>query len=153
MPLAASYLALLQIGGVAGRTLWGLASDTLLGGRRKPALAALAPAALGCVVLLALLPPGTPPLALVPLVFALGFTAIGWNGLFLALMAEQAAPELAATAVGLGVTGVFVSIVLTPPLFGLVVDQSGSYQLAWWLLAAIMACGLPLLVWIQDGKR
>lgn len=153
LPLAASYLAVLQVGGMVGRTAWGLISDTILHGRRKPAMVAIAPAALGCVVLLALLPPGTPPLLLLPLVAALGFTAIGWNGIFLALMAEQAPPDLAATAVGLAVTGVFVSIVLTPPLFGLVVDRSGSYQLAWWLLAAILAAGLPLLVWIKEGRR
>ena len=38
------------------------------------------------------LPVGTPPLLLVPLVAALGFTAVGWNGIFLALMAEQGPP-------------------------------------------------------------
>jgi sugar phosphate permease len=153
LPLAASYLAVLQIGGVGGRAIWGLLSDTLLHGRRKPAMVIIAPAAVVCVVLLALLPVGSSPLLLVPLVAAIGFTAVGWNGIFLALMAEQGPPELAATAVGLGVTGVFVSIVLTPPLFGLVVDQSGSYQVAWWLLAAILVCSLPLLRWIQDGTR
>jgi predicted MFS family arabinose efflux permease len=113
----------------------------------------LAPAALACVVLLALLPAGTPPLLLVPLVAALGSTAVGWNGIFLALLAEQTTPDQAATAVGLGVTGVFVSIVLTPPLFGYLVDQSGSYQLAWWTLAAIIAAGLPLLRWIREGIK
>ncbi len=152
LPLAAAYLAVLQVGGVVGRTVWGLASDTLFGGRRKPAMVIIAPAALACVVLLALVPRGAPPLLLLPLVAALGFTAVGWNGIFLALMAEQAPPELAATAVGLAVTGVFVAIVLTPPLFGLVVDRTGSYQLAWWLLAAVLVAGLPLLIWIKEGK-
>ena len=34
---AAAYLALAQVGGVVGRIGWGLASDVVWGGRRKPA--------------------------------------------------------------------------------------------------------------------
>jgi sugar phosphate permease len=52
---AAGYLALAQVGGVVGRIGWGLASDVVWGGRRKPALMLVPPVgALGALGLAAL---------------------------------------------------------------------------------------------------
>ena len=113
--VAAGYLALAQVGGVCGRIGWGLASDALWHGRRKPALACIPPLGALLVVLLAALPADTPGPLLVLLALALGATLIGWNALALTFQAEQAGPHRAGTALGLGITVIFVGAVLIPP--------------------------------------
>lgn len=150
---AASYLAIAQLGGMLGRVAWGLASDLIWAGRRKPALGLLVPAsALGSLGL-ALLPNTAPAVLVGALAFALGVSAIGWNGLLLAYIAEQAGPYRAGTALGLSLTMIFVSGVLAPPLFGLAVDRAGSYTPAWLGLSVVLLAGLALFPLMREVAR
>jgi sugar phosphate permease len=147
---AATYLAVAQLGGVLGRLAWGFASDHVWSGRRKPALAFIPPAGALALVGLALLPPGASTGLVAALALALGLTAIGWNGLFLTFLAEQAGPGRAGTAIGLGVSAVFLGAVVSPPLFGWIVDRTGSYQLAWLLVAGVLVAALALFPLMRD---
>lgn len=151
--VAAGFLALAHVGGVIGRIGLGIASDTLAGGRRKPVLAAVPPLGALGVVLLALLPPTTPPLAVGAVALALGATVVGWNGVHIIYLAEQAGPHRAGTALGLSLLLIFASGVLVPPLFGSLVDRFGSYQPVWLLLAAILLTALALIPWMREPAR
>ena len=150
---AAAYLALAQVGGVIGRIGWGLASDLIWHGRRKPALAIIPPVgALGAVGLAAL-SHETPAWLVGALAVVMGATVIGWNGLLLAYIAEQAGPHRAGTAIGLSVSIVFLGAVIYPPLFGWLVDRAGSYQPAWLLLAVFLLSGLVLFPCMREVSR
>jgi ACS family hexuronate transporter-like MFS transporter len=139
---AGGLLALAQGGGVAGRIGWGLVSDHFLGGRRRPVLAVIGVLAAAAALGLAAVGPQTPRLVLVPLLLTFGLSAIGWNGISMTFVAEVVGPQVSATAAGLNLTASYLGIMVCPPLFGLLVDLSGSYALAFavgagWSLAAL----------------
>ncbi len=144
VPEAAAYLALAQVGGVVGRIAWGLASDLVWGGRRKPALLLVPPVGAAGALGLAALSHQTPAWLVALLALVMGASVIGWNGLLLAYVAEQAGPHRAGTAIGLAVSIIFLGAVVYPPAFGWLVDRAGSYQPAWLALAAVLLAGLAL---------
>lgn len=150
--LAASLLAVGQISGAAGRVVWGVLSDRLLGGRRKSALLLVG----GLAILMALstsLFSTETPLWIVACVLALlGLTVQGWNGLTHALAAELAGTYAAGLAAGLNITLGFLGATVLPPIFGFIVDQSGSYQPAWIALAGIIGAGLAALHWVKEKR-
>ncbi|MBX5491858.1 MAG: MFS transporter [Chloroflexi bacterium] len=147
---SARYLALAQLGAIIGRVAWGVASDLVWNGRRKPALGVIVPASALGTLGLAVLPPWTPAAVVALLALALGATVIGWNGVLLTYVAEQAGPYRAGTALGLLTTTVFGGAVLAPPLFGWLVDRFGSYTPAWLALSAILLAGLALFPLLRE---
>jgi predicted MFS family arabinose efflux permease len=151
--VAAAYLALAHAGGVVGRLALGVLSDTLAGGRRKPILALVPPAGALGTLALALMPTTVPAVFVALLALLLGATVIGWNGLQLTYLAEQAGPHRAGTVLGLNLTLIFASGVLVPPLFGALVDRLGSYQPVWLALAAILLAGLALFPFMRETPR
>ena len=145
--VAGGYLALCQAGGVFGRVFWGVVSDRLFKGRRMAVLALIGVLSALISVIVARLEPGVSLGLLSLLVFAYGATAIGWNGLYHAAMAEASGRRFAATGTGLGMTLNQFGVIGGPPLFGFVVDVSGSYHVAWTLLAGFCIAGVLLSVY------
>lgn len=136
---AGIFLGLLQAGGIAGRILLGLLSDRL--GSRKPALI-LAGAGAACTcAAMSFMGNGAPLAALGVVSAALGFLLLGWNGIYIAYLSEATPPGSAATAVGAGLTVTNLGSLTVPPLFGLLVDLSGSYTLLWIALTLWVALG------------
>ncbi len=149
---AATLLALGQIFGTCGRIGWGALSDRFLGGRRKPALVLVGFLAILIIVGISFFSSQT-PFALVAFFVALmGLTVVGWNGLYLALISELVGTHAAGLSIGLSTTGAFLGIVALPPLFGFVVDQSGSYRLAWMGLAGMILVAISVLQWIREQQ-
>ena len=146
---AGLMLAVAQTAGVVGRVVWGALADRC--GRPLLVLAGLGGGmALGALAM-ALLSPSWPVLftAVVSAVF--GATAIGWNGVYLAEVARQAPLGQAVEATGGTLFFTFFGVLVGPPLFALVVENGGSYALAFGLLAVpTIACGAILLA--QDLK-
>jgi sugar phosphate permease len=146
---AAGMLAFCQFAGALGKPLSGLWSDRLLHRRRVPALLAMgALAGLSCVAF-ALLQPGHPWL-LWGALFLLGFGAVGWGGLMGTLAAETGGRRAAGAAAGVSAAFFNVGIFLGPPLFGLIVDRTGSYPPAWWALAASSGVALVMLLFVRE---
>lgn len=151
---AGGFLALCQMGGVFGRVFWGFVSDRFFGGRRMVVLALVGLIAASMSVALAFLAEGLPLGWLALLVVVYGASAIGWNGVYHVLVAETAGREFAGTGVGLSMTLNQFGTVGGPPLFGLVVDLSGSYHSAWLLMAGLTLAGTVLAVAnIREEKR
>ena len=149
---AAGLLALCQAAGAFGKPLSGLVSDRLLGRRRKAPLLALAGLAGVACAILALLGPGHTWLLWAALVM-LGVGAVGWGGLLSTLAGETAGPAAAGAAAGVTAAINNVGIFIGPPLFGLIVDRSGSYAPAWWAMvgaAGLAACFLAL---VREPRR
>jgi len=136
-PLAAGLLVAVHLGGVLGRLAWGALSDRRYGGRRVPALAWCV--GVGILFPLALtalpVPARGPEVVLLALVG--GMLLLGWNGLYSTLITELAGPGRAATAMGISMTLLYLTTVLTPPLFGWLVDHT-SYAAGWTALTGVM---------------
>lgn len=138
---AAFCLTLMNVGGILGRVFWGVVSDRLFKGSRKIVLLFIASLVFFISLLLGL-NLRLPPLMLIFILFVLGASAIGWNGVYHALIGKISGKEMAGRATGLIVAIVFIGGVVGPLLFGKIVDASGSYDTAWLFLSAVMACAV-----------
>ena len=149
---AAGLLALCQGAGAVGKPVSGLISDRLLGRRRRPALLALCGfSALACVVL-ALAGPGRYALLAAALVL-LGLGAVGWGGLLGTLAGETAGPAAAGAAAGVTAALDNIGIFVGPPVFGFIVDRTGSYAPAWWAMVGASAGAAVLLAFVREPRR
>lgn len=152
IPVTTSALLLVgaQIAGAAGRLSWGVWSDRVFRGRRKPALmAAGAFSALGSL-LLGWVPDGTPWWAIGLLVVAYAFNAIGWHGSWIALVSEIAGPDKQGRTIGVAMTVMYAGIILLPPLFGVFVDLTHHWATAWSLLAIGLMAGTVLVAPVRE---
>ena len=132
---AAGLLALAQAGGTASRLAWGVLSDWLFGGRRRPGLVinALIGATSYTAFALSLVPPVLAPV----LAVVAGAAAFGYMGLYLALVAEIGGARYAGLLTGVAVSFAWSGVLVGPPLFGLVLEATGSYALPWGLLTVV----------------
>ena len=150
---AAGLLIVVQVSGAVGRVGWVLVSNRLFRGRRALSLASVGVLAGVSMAFLALIPSDASLLAVLLLMFAVGVTAFGITGLYVLLISELAGPGLTGTAFGfitmIGHMGAFG----IPPLFGLIVDQTGSYSMAWWMVAGVAVIGSVLLVFVRPQPR
>lgn len=128
-PVAAGgVLAAVQMGGVAGRLAWGALADRIGDGRRVLIAVALGIALLASVLQLAAGP------TLVLAFVALGATAIGWNGVFLAEVARLAPERRVGDAIAVVLAGTYLGVCVGPALFSAVAPGFPSYGSAFVLL-------------------
>jgi len=151
--LASKFLVIVQVGGVAGRILWGVISDTLFSNARRPALMTIGFLAGFLALVMLLVGPRTPFWLLSIITFFLGFTAIGWNGLYVALISELVNSDQAGTAIGFGITIIQLGVLFFPPIFGLLIDLTGSYKASWVLLCLLGLLGALLVSRVQELKN
>ena len=140
---AGAALAAAQTAGVVGRIGWGLVADRWLGARRT--LLALGAGSLLCGVALPLLAPLGHRPALLALLCLYGALAIGWNGVYLALVARLVPHAQAAKATGGTLFFTFSGVLLGAPLFGSLGTALGSLAWAFALLALPLAAVLVLM--------
>lgn len=149
-----TMLAVALAGSTVGRVGWGLASDLLLRGRRVEMLGLINILGAVSVALLIWLPSNASIGMVAVLVFFIGATGLGWSGLWTTLLAERAAPDLVGTAIGFAIAIHSVLGFVVAPLFGFIVDRTGSYDMGWLLVVAMSAAGTLLLVFLRpQGRR
>jgi cyanate permease len=88
-----------------------------------------------------------------PVIFVLGVGGIGFGGVYLTLLSELGGRGGAAKAAGFGSTIGVGGSVLGPPVFGYIVDATGSYNAAWLLQAFMAALCVLLLNFVREEKR
>lgn len=151
LPSAAGrMLAMVHIGGVVGRLVWGTASDRLAGARRKPVLVWVLLGGVLVLVSLSRLPIGAGAWLAVGVAFVCGLFLAGWNGLLINMVTERAGEARAATAIGASLTVMFLTTMVSYPLFGSVVQAAHSYAPAWLLVAACHAAALLILTRVHE---
>ena len=150
---AAGLLIVTQVSGAGGRISWVLVNDMLPKGRLALSLASVGVLAGVCMAFLALIPSDASLLAVLALMFAVGITAFGFSGLNALLISELAGPGLTGTAFGFTVMIGQVGGFGIPPLFGLIVDRTGSYSMAWWMMAGVTVIGSVMLVFVRPQPR
>ena len=151
--LAGICLSVSMAGAAIARIVWGLVSDTMLGGRRVGLLVVLSVVSAFSLALLVTLSPGTSLALVFGVVFLIGGTAMGWTGLTGTLLAELAGPRLTGTAIGLASTIIRLGPLGVTPVFGLIVDREGSYDLAWWMVVALSGVSAMLLAVLGVRSR
>lgn len=127
---AGSLLAVAQAGGAVARLGLGAASDRWLGGARTPCLvltSLLTAITFGAFAQLSPSSPGVGSLV----AFCAGAGALGWVGLYMVLSAEVGGREEAGLTTGVGVAFLLAGILVGGPLFGLVLEHTDSYAVAW----------------------
>jgi MFS family permease len=135
-------VAVANVAGIIGRVLWGVVSDRHRGGSRKAYLLTINVVGLIGALLLFVVP-RTAPIALIGAIVALaGVALIGYQGLWITMIAEVAGPERVGAATGFAITFVAGAIAASPPLYGLVADLTGTYRAIWAVLAAILMVAL-----------
>lgn len=141
---AGLVLAAAQIAGVGGRILWGALAGLVLPARHVLMLLGLLMAAAG--VVMALVAPGWPLVAIFAVAMIYGATAVAWNGVMLAELSRLAPPGQAVTATGGSLFFTFGGVMLGPTLFGAWVNAAGSYPSGFLILAALGVTGAACLL-------
>jgi len=138
----------LLIGGVVGRLFWGWLSDsrpTL----RLPVLQATA--ILGALSILSLLL--VPDWALLAALIFVGTTSVGWNGVYIAAVAEACLPHRIGAATGVSLTLVNLGAIVVPLMIGVVVHVFDSWTLGLTVLVVLSGvAGLVALVFTEPAS-
>lgn len=141
---AGLVLSISQAGGIAGRIFWGAVSDWTA--RARLVLAGLGLLMAGAATATAFFAASWPFWAIALVAAAFGATAVGWNGVFLAEVARVSPRAETSRATGGALTVTFTGVVISPPVFGVLVAATGTYTAGFFVLAACAALsGLILL--------
>jgi|tagenome__1003787_1003787.scaffolds.fasta_scaffold20953057_2 MFS family permease len=148
------FVAVANVAGIAGRVLWGLVSDHHGGGNRKIYLLTINLVGLIGALLLFVVPATAPTLVIGAIVALAGLALIGYQGLWITMIAEVAGPARVGAATGFAITFVACAIALSPPLYGLVADLAGTYRAIWAVLAGVLVVALlpAMLVREHDAE-
>ena len=135
---AGLLVAASQAGGAVSRLVLGAASDRWAAGRRSLWLAFTG--AIGAVIfgVYAVWPASSAGLAGV-LAFATGVGAYGWVGIFFVISAEAGGRDQAGLLSGVAFAAIVLGLRVGPPIFGLLLEGSDSYAVAWAVFAALSA--------------
>ena len=76
---------------------------------------------------------------------AFGFSAVGWNGVFLAQVAKLSVSSQVGLATGGALFFTFAGVLFGPAAFAVLYKALASYTLTFSLLAAVAAAGIMCL--------
>ena len=127
--LAGLVMATSQVASVIGRVAWGVVADRLLSRRRMLGLLGAGMGFTAVVTLAAV--PQWPGWLLFVYAALFGATAVGWNGVYLAEVADLAPAGQTSQATGGCLFFTFLGVVVTPLLFNLMLSLAGSYAVAY----------------------
>ena len=149
--LAGMVMAASQLTSVVGRIAWGIVADRVA--TRRATLGMLG-VGMGLTALTALWAgPQWPLWALFVFAMALGATAVGWNGVFLAELTRLAPKDRVGDVTGGCSFFTFLGVVLTPPLFHLAFSLTGSYGVTYAVFGVpALAVGVALLATARIGR-
>ncbi len=138
--VAALFLAVTQVGAIAGRVGWGAIGDWI-GNRR--ALTSVSLVAALCCGLMSLVDGHSNVVIVGALCLVLGAAAMSWNAVYISLVTSMAPARSTGSTLGTGLSLVLAGFMVAP-LFGRVADVAGSFRPAWLALAALVAVGIGL---------
>ncbi|GAB3678130.1 MFS transporter [Salinisphaera aquimarina] len=148
---AGLFMSIAQTGGILGRIGWGWLVDTAISARAV--LIGIALAMGGTAVSLGLLPQSTPWWIIAAIVFVLGATAIGWNGVYLSELARVSGVEEVGRITGAALFFTYLGVVIGPPIFSAALALTGTYTVSFALISATVVLGSLLLLSRMPGKH
>ncbi len=136
---AAALFAVINGVAMLTRIAWGLLSDRYFQGKRRPVLLIIVLLTVSSTLGAAVIPPQAPWILAVGLAALLGASAFAWTAVLGTLVVEVAGRESTGSAISLVQLIAAPASLLGPPMFGFLVDQSGTYRFAWLVLACVGA--------------
>ena len=150
--IAGLLFAVMQGAGVVARVGWGWVSDRWIPAR--PLLAMLGAGTIASTLAAAAFSDAWPFAGIVAVCAALGLTAVGWNGIYLAEVARVVPIEKVGAATGGVLMFTFIGIVLGPSSFAAIVAMTGSYAAAFIVMdVLVLATIVMLMVRPRTGGR
>ncbi|MGI9117496.1 MAG: MFS transporter [Gaiellales bacterium] len=131
--VAGISFAVAMVGGTAGRLGWAVVSDRWFAHSRWTGLLLTSLVAAVGLIGIAVLPTGW---WLWPCLMLVGLTSIGWNGVFLALVANAVPSTHVGRLSGWSLRCVFSGVVVIPPILGFLAEHWG-WGATWTFAAAI----------------
>lgn len=144
--LAGTLLVVSEVGGSFGRIGWGVISDRLFKGERIIVLFIISLLAACVSAIVALLPAGTSYWVMLPVAFLFGVSISGFNGIWMNATTELVPREQAGLATGFSITVGSWGVIIGPPLFGFILDMTGSYKMGWLFVTAVMGIVMLFLL-------
>jgi ACS family hexuronate transporter-like MFS transporter len=141
--LAGFLFVVSEVFGSIGRIVWGIVSDLLFSGKRIIILIIIAIITSLCCVTTSFLSSDVPLILVFILVAIFGFCIAGFNGIWMNSATESIKKEQAGLASGFSLMLGSLGVVFGPPIFGAIVDSTGTYTFAWLFLAGLM---LPVTI-------
>jgi fucose permease len=142
---AGTILSITHASGALGRLAWGWIADRVRSG--SAALIANGVLAIVGALATAAISLAWPAWAIAAVTVVFGFCAIGWNGVFIAVIARQSAPHEVGLATGGTLVFTYAGVMAGPSLFGALHDHAGlTYSASFALLALVTAIGVACVV-------
>ncbi len=146
--VAGTVLSATHAAGAVGRLAWGWLADRLASGGIALILNGVLAAA--GALLVAAIAPDWPLASIMAATAAFGFCAIGWNGVYIAVIARLSPPGSIGLATGGSLTATYAGVIVTPPAFAALHGQFGlSYGSAFALLSLVTALGVGCVVLVR----
>lgn len=139
---AGTVAASVYAAGVLARIFWSLVADWT--GSARAVLLVITAITMASSLALGVIPLHTPVVALVSLLFVLGATSSGWNGVLMAEAVRGCSAREAAQVTGGVAAALFVGAIIGLPLFAAVYGMLGSYATTFAVFGAALA--LPLFL-------
>ncbi|WDN87780.1 hypothetical protein BuS5_00748 [Desulfosarcina sp. BuS5] len=150
--MSGSFLAILMIGAASGRILWGMLSDRMFNGRRKPVLLMIPAFSFASITVLTCWTREWPDWLLMIVVILTGISSVGWTSIGLVTVSEISDREKTASAVGLASTIGWSGMFISPIAFGSLTDYFG-YLTAWFSIAVFCLLAFILCLFIPIRTR
>ncbi len=144
-PMASLAIGIAQAASAVARISWGVVSDTVFGGRRKGLTVGLGATGVVGLAAMVLVGPGNGVFLGLGLAMVLGLTIASFAPLIQTLSVESTEPRLAGSSLGYNIFGTHIGGMIGPPIFGAIVDASGTYEAGWLMTAAVLGAGVLIL--------
>jgi ACS family hexuronate transporter-like MFS transporter len=151
---ASQALALTQAGAMIGRVGWGVVSDRIFGGRRKIVLILIGAVSVVWFVALSFMDRDSSAVVLMSILFFAGVSIVSYQGVSYALIGEISGKAKTGAGLGMMITINAGAATLGTPIFGYIVDRTGSYAIAWQVLAGAISIGmLAMAILLKEPRR
>jgi sugar phosphate permease len=151
---ASQALALTQGGAMVGRIGWGVVSDRLFGGRRKIVLILIGAVSVIWFIALSFMDRDSSSVVLMSVLFLAGVSIVGYQGVSYALIGEISGKTKTGAGLGMMITINAAGATIGTPIFGYIVDRTGSYAPAWQFLAAAITIGMVAMgILLKEPRR
>ncbi len=138
-PVAAGLsLSLVNASGTIGRPVYGAISDRVFKGNRIMDLFLISITSFTMLLVLSTFRSSSGFWQVAPVVALLGFGALGWNGVFLTLAGEYSDLGYEGVGTSLAFSVAMSGQIVGAPIFGMLVQKTGSYFLGWQLFAVAL---------------
>ncbi len=133
-------LGVFHVGGIIGQPFWGMVNEKIFHGDRRKGLSLLGLLISGLIFFFGLIVSRFhfPPYAILFFSFLFGFCTMGIIAIYFTAVSELVARKYVGVVTGLALIFPRTSTVITPPIFGLVADITGTYAMSWVLLGTVV---------------